>query len=300
MTNLSLLIFSRNDVEDAIALARDMYGNVNDIVIIDSSDRKEHARLKQMKMKLHLSKLRIYYVVALGYPEPLRQYGFNKCKNDWILLMDTDERISPALKLQLPALISDKKVCGYYLKRYEEVHDGTIKNKFHTWQLRLYRKSRIISNGGIHETPLVNGMGTRLEDHDAYMEHREELKHYGKQGNSSYVKMYVFDPKPLYWLIARDIYIAVGFNGLKALLSIDKIIGNSIKTYRGGRTPEIKEITRIISKIGLIKFLGLDKEETIRMLNKKYGNREQGMDLLIKLLKERYNKNIVVQKYNFK
>jgi hypothetical protein len=62
---------------------------------------------------------------------------------------------------------------------------------------------------------------------------------------------------------------------------------------RRDRTPEIKAITRIIGRVGVTKYLNLDKEETIRRLNSKYRNQKQGVELLIKLITERYEKQEV-------
>lgn len=51
---------------------------------------------------------------------------------------------------------------------------------------------------------------------------------------------------------------------------------------------EIFEITKIIDKVGIIKYLGLDRDSVVKRINKKYANNKQGIDLLTKLLKERY------------
>ena len=53
---------------------------------------------------------------------------------------------------------------------------------------------------------------------------------------------------------------------------------------------EVFEISKILHKIGLIRFLELDKEKTIIYLNKKYRNKKQGVELLMNLLKEKYER----------
>ena len=98
---LSLLVFSRNDIPKALSLIEDMYDYVDDIVLIDSSDSTKHKRLIDEKKDREFEKLRIFYSVAFGYPDPLRMYAIRKCKHKWIMLIDTDERISPALKKNL-------------------------------------------------------------------------------------------------------------------------------------------------------------------------------------------------------
>ncbi len=50
------------------------------------------------------------------------------------------------------------------------------------------------------------------------------------------------------------------------------------------------EISKIVNDIGITEFLSLDKESTIVSLNEKYGKKKQGIDLLIKLIIERYHR----------
>ena len=50
----------------------------------------------------------------------------------------------------------------------------------------------------------------------------------------------------------------------------------------------IFDIAKKIEKIGIIKYLRLDEDSTIHMLNKKYAGKKQGVSLLITLLEDRY------------
>ena len=91
MQRLSVLIFSRNDVDKALDLIQDLYKIASEIILMDSSNKEGKERLLKRKEKLELGKVRIFNVVALGYPDPLRMYALAKCKNEWVLLIDTDE-----------------------------------------------------------------------------------------------------------------------------------------------------------------------------------------------------------------
>ncbi|MHB1830733.1 MAG: hypothetical protein ACYCO0_05060, partial [Candidatus Micrarchaeaceae archaeon] len=68
-----------------------------------------------------LKKLMVFHVVALGYADPLRMYALKKCKNGWILMLDTDERISPELKASINELIGNARCSAFSMKRYEDV-----------------------------------------------------------------------------------------------------------------------------------------------------------------------------------
>ncbi len=51
------------------------------------------------------------------------------------------------------------------------------------------------------------------------------------------------------------------------------------------------KISRVINRIGMVRFLGLDDEASIRALNKKYTDNKEGLaglSLLAHLLKQKY------------
>jgi hypothetical protein len=223
----------------------------------------------------------VYHTLALGYAEPLRQYGLNKCRNDWVLILDTDEWISTEFKRGLYLLVSNEQVNGYYIRRYEYARRGSTKG-FFTWQLRLYRKSCALNKGMIHEMPIVSGEVVRLTRKDHFMDHVREV-----QERDEYNKMFIFDSNPTYMLVARDLYISAKIRGVRSLLNPGKLINETLSN-RGHQTEETREIARILEKEGVTRFLKLDKDETIRRLNSRYRNKRQGISLLIKLIFEQY------------
>lgn len=170
MNRLSVLIFSRNDIEKAIGLIKDVHGIADDIVLIDSSDRAGRKELLASKRRLGLDRLRIFYVVALGYPDPLRMYGLKKCRHPWVLLIDTDERLSKGLKSNIKNLIVTAKCSAFAIKRYEEVRKGKV-TSFFTWQIRLFNKKNTVFKGIVHEQPIIKGRINRLESEGTHIEH---------------------------------------------------------------------------------------------------------------------------------
>ncbi len=184
---LSVLIFSRNDVSDALDLIRDVYGIADEVVIIDSSVDKQHKLLLAARTREHLDKLRIFYVIPLGYPDPLRMYALSKCKNRWVLLIDTDERLSNHAKDVIINVISDSEASAFAIKRYEYVKSAP--GHFFTWQVRLFMKDRVRFKGILHEQPEISGV-TIHADNAFYIKHMIRL---GRHSSSEYSKMAVFE-----------------------------------------------------------------------------------------------------------
>lgn len=334
---LSVLIFSRNEAEKAVALAKYTYGIADEIILVDSSDVKNSAILAKMKKDQHLSKIRIYYAVAFGYPDPFRMYALSKCKYDWVLLIDTDERLSEPLLKDIKNIVGSTKHSGFTIKRYEEVRDGRLPKLF-TWQTRLFRRSRTTFKGNLHEQPMISGGIGRL-DGPYYMTHNLELMQHTRRQNREYREMRRFDrftyrqynekiaegasrmsmqkdglhTKALkayqgitlrnqerevslfdYWAYYFSVELLFGWRNkdvVDIIGALPKSLGYAKQYNAWLRSPDSKEefaIAQIINKIGIIRFLGLDKDSVVRAINRKYRNKEQGVKLLIELLKRKY------------
>ena len=167
-----MLLFSRNDTRKAWSLIGDMYDHVDEIVLVDSSNGREHGAL--VSKAASLKKLRIHYVVPLGYLEPALMYAIGKCSGSWILLMNTDERLSADLKRDIRMLTESAGCSAFSIRRYENVADGS-RGPYANWQTRLFRKGTVEFRGIIHEQPEVRGSLERLGD-GYYMDHVDRLK----------------------------------------------------------------------------------------------------------------------------
>jgi len=171
---LTILFFSRNDIDNAIGLVNDIKDIADEIVLIDQSDREQKRKLMAFKRKAGIKKFKVYDCVALGYPEPLQAYAFTKCTNEWVLRLDTDERIPEALKRDMKRIISATKMDGFAIRRYEYAGaDG--RSDFATWQVRLFKRSRTEYTGVLHEQPIVHGALGKLGDDGYYISHSEGL-----------------------------------------------------------------------------------------------------------------------------
>ncbi len=347
MQKLSILIFSRNDIAKALDLIKNVYDVADEICIFDSSDKNGHNLLLNRKKWEKLDKLKVFKLVALGYPDPMRMYALKKCKYEWALLLDTDELLSNELKLNLKSIISNTRANAFAIKRYEEVSVSGERTTFFTWQIRLFKKSKVLFKGLLHEQPQVCGELGRLDQEEFCINHINEKRAmtsheystierfhrfsyfaFNKQmldyaskismsknrdirnthkGNAiisillAYEKITFkrpedelanFDYFMLYFL--RDAAYAIKSGNMLGILSAIKSARMHVKQInkwqneKDGNTDF--EISKIIQEKGITRYLDLDKEKIINSLNKKYLKKEQGVNLLIHLLKEKYKK----------
>ena len=348
MVKLSILIFSKDDVSNTISLVHDIYDMADEVVLVDSSTKENSALLLKEKKDRKMDKLNIFHTIAVGYAEPLRMYGVIKCKGDWILYLDVDERMNEEFKSNIRQILDHAKCGAFAIKRYEYVTDGKP-TKLFTWNIRLYRKSKVLYKGILHEQPMVDGKLEKL-DGAFYILHLSKLKR--REIEKEYLRILKFDrlsyaayndrlldyASKLMVPEHRDIgntllgrfmrsslllYERITFKKLDGELSdfdyfmhyfsLNSAILLGQRNYLGtlklipverSRLKQIKEwqkaedgdevfeISKIINKIGLIKFLEFDKENVIKRLNKKYDGKKQGMELLMSLLKERYEQMV--------
>lgn len=171
MQKLSVLIFSKDDPHKALKLIKDMYSVADEIVLVDSSNKGNRAFLERTKRREKLNKLKIFYVLPLGYPDPFRMYAIKKCRNSWILLIDTDERLSLQFMKGIREMITESKASAFAIRRYEEVHNEKKIPRFFTWQIRLFRKNKVHFTGMPHEQPAIKGPLHKVTEKSYYMMH---------------------------------------------------------------------------------------------------------------------------------
>lgn len=177
MQKLSILTFSRNHIERTFSLIEDLYEIADDIVLMDSSDKEDREKLYAAKRKNKWNKLKIYYSVPLGFMELYRPFGLRKCRNDWVLYICADERISGELKSDIIGMINTTKCVAFNFNRYENTGDRS-RSAFFTFQMMLIRKSKVKYKGVVDERPEVDGEVCIPDSSKYYVRHITKLMHH--------------------------------------------------------------------------------------------------------------------------
>lgn len=103
-----------------------------------------------------------------------RNKGLREAKNDWILYVDADERISPALKNEILTEIDNPKANGYAIPRKNFIFGKEFKHcgQWPDYQKRLFKKSEFENwTGEVHETPHFKGTITHLRNPLVHIKH---------------------------------------------------------------------------------------------------------------------------------
>lgn len=145
---LGALIITKNSTETLENCLMSIKDIVSEIVVIDSGSTDSTLEiLKQYNVKIFQ-----FSTDDLGKK---RAYGLKQMQSDWVLMLDADEIISLALKLEIQLLMKKKRLKDGYLIDYQNHFlNRKITYGGENYQmLRLFRKDKVfIKSALVHET----------------------------------------------------------------------------------------------------------------------------------------------------
>lgn len=164
-----------------------------------------------------------------------RNFGLEQAKNNWVLFVDADERISPELAREIKYKISNiknKDINGFYIKRKDVIWGKELKHgeTGNIKLLRLARKDAGEWEGVVHEKWKIKGKTASLNNslfhypHQTITEFLQEINFYttlrAKELYQKEVKVHWFDiilyPKAKFFY---NYFIKAGFlDGLQGFI----------------------------------------------------------------------------------
>lgn len=94
-----------------------------------------------------------------------KNFGFSKAKGDWILSLDSDERVSPELAREIKDKIGNSGVAGYWIPRKNIIFGKWIKHTgwYPDYQLRLFKNAKgRFAEKHVHEMIEITGETKKL------------------------------------------------------------------------------------------------------------------------------------------
>ena len=157
---LSAVLLVKNE-QDRLPDALESVAFADEIVVADTGSTDETARV---------ARLGGARVVSIGWEGFVasRNRALREARHDWVLVLDADERIPPALRDAILAVLErdDPAISGCRMPRLSHflgraVHHGTW---YPDYKLRLGRKSRGFraEGGRVHEVMVVDGVTETL------------------------------------------------------------------------------------------------------------------------------------------
>lgn len=131
---------------------------VDEIIVVDmNSTDKTVEKAKSYKAK-------IYSFQYTGFVEPARNFGIEKAKGDWILILDADEEVSLSLSRKLIQITKDNHIDFCRIPRKNIIWSKWIRHAgwWPDFQTRFFKKGHVKWSDKIHGVPLTKGNGLDL------------------------------------------------------------------------------------------------------------------------------------------
>jgi glycosyltransferase involved in cell wall biosynthesis len=131
----------------------------DEIIVMDMHSSDETVKIAK-KVTEH-----VFTHPDMEYVEPARNAALAKATGDWILILDADEEVMPALAKRLQEIVTETDAADcYYLPRRNEIF-GAVMTHTGWWpdyQLRFFRKGSVEWSDRIHSVPLTKGAVVEL------------------------------------------------------------------------------------------------------------------------------------------
>jgi len=171
---ISVIILTKNEERNIL----DCLETVNwadEIIILDDYSLDRTVEIAQSQK---LKNLKILHR-ALGEDfSKQRNYALSYARNEWILFIDADERVTPELRKEINDFIIEEKrqplINGMYIVR-KDVLWGKLLKHGETGNIKLLRLARKDSgtwHGKVHEEWLIDGKTDSFENHLLHFPHQ--------------------------------------------------------------------------------------------------------------------------------
>jgi len=164
--SISAIVIARNEA-DMISNCLETLKWCDEVIVVDNNSNDHTEEIAQ------LWGARV--IAGQGDFAQLRNLGLQKCKADWILYIDADERVIPDLAQEIRAAMIDTTHTALSLNRSNVLyghllhHGGWDQDRV----VRLFKRDQLLKwEGQVHEHALVDGTSGELKTQLLHLTHR--------------------------------------------------------------------------------------------------------------------------------
>ncbi|MFT5387177.1 MAG: glycosyltransferase involved in cell wall biosynthesis [Candidatus Omnitrophota bacterium] len=180
---LSLIVITKNEENNLDDCLKDAHGWVDEIIIVDdeSTDRTREIAQKYTD-KIFIRKMKLEGVQ--------RNYGVAQAKNEWVMMLDCDERLTPEVKDEISKVVVDPnpEIVAYWVPRKNYIGDYWLQHGgyYPAQHIKLYQKQHLcwkeVHYDLVHPgITLAEGQkGGHLKEHIIHFNYRNVEDHIAK------------------------------------------------------------------------------------------------------------------------
>jgi glycosyltransferase involved in cell wall biosynthesis len=162
---LSVVVVTLNE-EERIRECLDSVAWADEVIVVDAESQDKTAAIAREATD---------HVIVRPWPgfAAQKNFGLDRATGDWVLSLDADEIVSPALREEIAGILAGgATVDGYAVPRRNVFWGRWVRHGglYPDWQVRLFRRGRgRFADLAVHEAIRVDGTVGRLRGH---LEHR--------------------------------------------------------------------------------------------------------------------------------
>lgn len=156
---ISVVIFTKNEEVNIGKCIKSVKSFADEIILIDMQSRDKTVKIAR---SLGAS---IYSVEDINWVEPVRNFGIDKAKNNWVLVLDADERVPASLGRKFIGIVKDDKYDAVKIPYKVIFFKKWIRNTnwWPDYHVRFFRKGFVKWVVKIHPDIKVKGRILELE-----------------------------------------------------------------------------------------------------------------------------------------
>ena len=161
------IVINTYNAQEHLARVLESVKDFDEIVICDMESTDNTLEIaRQYNCRIITFEKKNYNIV-----EPARDFAIHSASNEWVLLVDADELVTPGLKEYLEACIQEPDCPdAFYISRRNMFLGEYCIGWSNDYQLRFFRHSKVSWPPFIHSHPKVDGVVKRLP-RKLYLQH---------------------------------------------------------------------------------------------------------------------------------
>ncbi len=207
---LSIIIITKNE-QDRIVACLESVKWADEIIVLDNGSTDKTLEIARKYTK------EIFSFDNLDFSS-IRNMGMEKVKNDWVLYVDSDERVLEPLRKEIESIIKEDKYSALAISRKNIIFGSEVSYGpfWPDWVIRLLKKSDFENwLGRVHEYPKFKGKLGYSKNSFLHLTHRD-LDHVVKKSLEwskidAKLRLEASHPKMTGWRFIR-IFISEVFN----------------------------------------------------------------------------------------
>lgn len=157
-TKLSVVINTRNEA-NYLKNCLPHLGFADEIVVIDMESTDDSAKVASQYTD------KVFKHKFISYVEPARNFGISKASGTWILILDPDEEVSPALAQRLLQIAKNDEADFVKIPRQNIIFGEWLTHSrwWPDYNIRFFKKGFVTWQNEIHSIPQTSGRPLTLE-----------------------------------------------------------------------------------------------------------------------------------------